>query len=66
MIQCEHGISIYQKYHIIKKIIQEYWGTKTKDEVKFQKELFTVDTYYKKKIFMNTPLIEEEVKVILN
>ena len=50
--------------HIIKNIVQEYWGTKTKDEVKFQKSPFTVDTLFENKLFMSTPLIEEELKQI--
>ena len=40
IIQSEYGISIDQTYHIMKDIIQEYWGTKTKDEVKFQQSPF--------------------------
>ena len=43
MIQSKHGISIHQTYHITKIIIQEYWGTKKKDEVKYQKSPFQVD-----------------------
>ena len=37
IIQGKYGINIDQTYHIMKNIIQEYWGTKTKDEVKFKK-----------------------------
>ena len=39
----KYGISIDQTDHIMKNI-QEYRGTKTKDEVKFQKSPFPVDT----------------------
>ena len=28
-IKIKHGINIYQTYHIMKNIIQEYWGTNT-------------------------------------
>ena len=31
IIKNKYGISIDQTDHIIKKIIQEYWGTKTKE-----------------------------------
>ena len=44
IVQSKYGISIDQKYYIMKNIIQEYWGTKTKDKVKSQKSLFPVDT----------------------
>ena len=37
IIQSKYGISIDQTDHIIRNIIQEYWETKTKYEVKFQK-----------------------------
>ena len=33
IIQNKYGLSIDQTYHIMKSIIQEYWGTNTKDEV---------------------------------
>ena len=35
IIQIKYGISIDQKDHIMKNLIQEYRGTKTKDEVKY-------------------------------
>ena len=41
----------------MKNIIQEYWGTKTQDEVKFHHSLFPIDTSFKQKLFMDTPLI---------
>ena len=34
IIQSKYGIIIDQKYHIMINNIQEYWGTKIKDEVK--------------------------------
>ena len=37
IIQSEYEISIDQIDNIIKRIIQEYWVTTTKYEVKFQK-----------------------------
>ena len=48
IIHGEHGISIDQIDHIINNIIQEYWVTKTKYEVKFQKSPFPSDTYLEK------------------
>ena len=41
IIQSEYGISIYQIDHI-KSIIQEWSGTKTKYELKFQKSPITL------------------------
>ena len=41
-MQGKYGISIDQKNHIMKNIIQEYWGTKIKDEVKFQQSPFPI------------------------
>ena len=35
IIQSKYIIIIDQKNHITKDIIQEYWGTKTKAELKF-------------------------------
>ena len=64
MIQSEYVISIYHTYHIIKSIIQEYWGTKKKDEVEFQKPTFPVENYLEKILFMATPLIVEDLKQI--
>ena len=57
--------SVFTK-HItsIKSIIQEYWVTKTKDEIKYQKFPFPVDTSFKNTLFMDTPLIGEELKQI--
>ena len=48
----------------MKNIIQEYWGTKTKDEVKFHKSSFPVDIYFEKTLFMAKPLIGEDLKQI--
>ena len=48
----------------MKKIIQEYWGKKTKDEVKFQKSTFPVDTSFENTLFMDTTIIGEETKQI--
>ena len=64
MIQSKYGISIEQTDHIIKNIIQEYWLTKTKYEVKFQKSPFPVDTYFEHALFMDSPIIGEELKQI--
>ena len=36
IIQSKYLISIDQIYHIMENIIQEYWVTKTKRELKFQ------------------------------
>ena len=38
-------------------IIQEYWGTKIKDEVQFQQSPFPVDTPFEHKLFIDKPLI---------
>ena len=51
MIQSEHRISIDQTDHIINNIIQEYWGTKTNYEVKFQRSYFPVGTSFEKELF---------------
>ena len=48
----------------MKNIIQEYWGTKTKDKVKFQQSPFPTDSSFEKKLFMATPLIVAELKQI--
>ena len=48
----------------MKNIIQEYWRTKTKYEVKFQKSKFPVDTSLKNTLFMAKTLIVEELKQI--
>ena len=50
----------------MKNTIQEYWGTKTKDEVKFQLSLFTVDNFFDHTLFVATPIIGEELKIIEN
>ena len=42
---------------MMKNMIQEYWATKTKDEVKFQQSQFTVDTSFENIIFVDTPLV---------
>ena len=42
--------------------IQEYWGTKTKDEIKFQQSPFLLDTSFEIKLFMATTLIEPELE----
>ena len=64
MIQSKYGISIDQTDHIMKNIIQEYWGTKTKDKVKFQQSPFPVYTYFEHTLFIDTPIIVEELKKI--
>ena len=47
----------------MKNIIQEYWRTKTKDEVKFQKSPFLLDKSFENKLFMDTPpIIGENMK----
>ena len=66
IIQDEYGLIIDQTYNIIKKIIQKYWGTKTKYEVKFQKSPSPADTYFEISLFISTPLIREELKQNLN
>ena len=48
----------------MKYTIQEYWETKTKDEVKFQQSQFPVDTYFRNILFVATPLIGEYLKQI--
>ena len=48
----------------MKNIIQEYWGTKTKDEVKFQQSPFPIDTSFEQTLFVATPLIVSELKQI--
>ena len=58
MIQIEHGINIDHTYHIIKNNNQEYLGTKTKHEVKFQK---TLEKSFENELFMDTYIIEEEL-----
>ena len=62
ILQSKYGISIEQTYHIMKNIIQEYWGGETKDEVKFQKSPFPVDISFEHTLFMATPIIGEELK----
>ena len=64
MIKSEYGISIDQIDHIMKNIIQEYWGAKKKYEVKFQQSTFTVDTYLEHALFKAKPLIVEQMKKI--
>ena len=59
--QSKYGISIYQIDHIMKHIIQEYWGKKTKYEVKFQQSPFPVYASFENTIFTDTPLIGEEL-----
>ena len=48
----------------MKHIIQEYWVTKTKYEIKLQQSPFQVDTSFENTIFMATTLIVEELKQI--
>ena len=62
IIQSKYGTSIYQTYHIIKNTIQEYWGTKTKYEVKFHKSPFPLDTPFENILFMDANIIGEEPK----
>ena len=56
MIQSTHGISIDQTDHITKNIIQEYWGTKAKNKIKFQQSPLPTDTPFEQTLFMDTPL----------
>ena len=49
----------------MKNVIREYWGTK-KYEVKFQQAPFPVDTLFENTLFVNTPLIGEELEQIDN
>ena len=42
--------------------IQEYWVTNIKDEVKFRKLTFPVDTSFEKTLFVATPNIGEDLK----
>ena len=48
----------------MKNTIQEYWVTKTKDEVKFQQSPFPTDTSFEQTLFTTTPLIGAEMKQI--
>ena len=64
IIQSKYGISIDQTDHIMKNIIQEYWGTNKKYEVTFQLSPFTVDTSFKNTLFVDTPLIVDGLKQI--
>ena len=64
IIKDKCGISIDLTDHIMKNIIQEYWGTKTKDEVKFQQSPFPVYKSFENKLFVNTHLIGEDMKQI--
>ena len=48
----------------MKNAIQEYWETKTKDEVKFLQSPFTVDISFEHKLFMYTYVIGKELKQI--
>ena len=43
----------------MKNIIQEYWATKTKDEVKFQKSPFPKNTSFEHTLFVATHMIGE-------
>ena len=64
IIQGKYVISIDQTDHIIKNIIQEYWVTKTKYEVKLQKSPFPVDASFEHTLFVGTLIIGEELKEI--
>ena len=48
----------------MKNNIQEYWVTKTKDEVKYQQSPFTVETYLENTLFVATPIIGKYLKQI--
>ena len=61
IIQIKYGISIYQTDHIIKNIIQEFWGTKKKE---FQKSPFPIYTSFEQILLVSTPLIGAELKQI--
>ena len=41
----------------MKNIIQSYWGTKTKDEIKCHQLQFLVDLQFEYILFMATPII---------
>ena len=62
IIQSKYGISIDQTDLSIKNIIQEYWVTKTKDEVRYWQSPVTVYTSFENTLFTYTPLIGEEMK----
>ena len=64
IIQSKSGISIYQTYHIMNNIIQEYWGTKTKEEVKYQHYSLPTDTSFEQTLFVDIPLIVSEMNKI--
>ena len=66
IIQSKYGIIIYQTYHTMKNIIQWYWGTKIKDEVKFQKSPFPVDISFGNTLFMASNIIVEEPEKFKN
>ena len=45
-------------------MIQQYWGSNTKYEAKFQKLPFPVEISFKKLLFMATHIIGEELKQV--
>ena len=64
IIKIKYGIIIDQTDHTMKNIIQEYWGTKTKYKVKYQKSPFPTDNAFGKTLFMATIIIGAERKKI--
>ena len=50
----------------MKIFVQEYWGTKTKDRVKFHKSPFLLDELFENKLFIDTPIIGEELKKLID
>ena len=47
---------------LTKNIIQYYWVTKTKEDIKIQKSIFPTDTLFENGPFIVTPLIGDEFK----
>ena len=62
MFQSKYSINIDQIDHIMKNIIQEYWGTKTKDKVKLYQSTFLRYNSFEQTLFMATHLIGAELK----
>ena len=64
MFQSKYSINIDQIDHIMKNIIQEYWGTKTKDKVKLYQSTFLRYNSFEQTLFMGTPVIGADMKQI--
>ena len=60
-MQGKYGISINQTDHIMKILLNNIGEQKTKDEVKFHKSPFPVDISFENILFVDTPLIGEEL-----